>query len=205
MHAHHTMRHNMKTVMHIFSPLAGLARHVRQLTASLSLALALALAGCATAPPPDGSMNQAQNQLQLARDAGAADYAPVDLDFAQNKFQQAQAAMVKQDYRDAAKLATESAADAELAQAKAKLGAARAQVQSKVKENSRLRAEGDRDAAGGSMAPRDMPTRPSLDPVPAQDMPAYESSTSPPPAGGGFQAVPQDNPPTDPYPQEKQP
>lgn len=203
MPAHNTLRHNMKTVMHIFSPPAGLFRDARWVTTSL--VLALSLAGCATAPPPDGSMNQAQNQLQMARDAGAADYAPVDLDFAQNKFQQAQAAMVKRNYRDAAKFATESVADGELAQAKAKLGAARAQLQNKVKENSRLRAEGDRDAAGDSGVPQDMPTRSSFDPVPAQDMPATDSSTSLPPAAGGFQSVPQDNPPSDAYPQEGQP
>ena len=203
MPAHNTLRHNMKTVMHIFSPPARSTRHACRLTAGL--ALALALAACATIPPPDGTMNQAQNQLQMARDAGAADYAPVDLDFAQNKFQQAQAAMVGQNYRDAAKLASESVADGELAQAKAKLGAARAQVQSKVKENDRLRAEGDRDAADGSLPARDMPTRSSFNPVPAQDMPAADSSTPSPPAVGGFQTIPEDQPATDANPQEGQP
>lgn len=187
--------------MHIFSPPAGSGRHSRRVTATLILALALA--GCATVPPPDGSMNQAQTQLQLARDAGAADYAPVDLDFAQNKFQQAQAAMVSRHYADAANLATESAADAELAQAKAKLGAARAQVQSKVQENSRLRAQGSRDAADDA-SPQQMPARRSFAPVPAQDMPA-PASTILSPAGGGFQTVPDNNQPADSYPQGDQP
>jgi hypothetical protein len=203
MPANNTLRHNMKTVMHIFSPPAGLFRDACRVSAGLGLVLALA--GCATAPPPDGSMNQAQNQLQMARDAGAADYAPVDLDFAQNKFQQAQGAMANQNYRDAANFATESMADGELAQAKAKLGAARAQVQNKAKENGRLRAEGERDGSGNSVSPQNMPTRSSFVPVPAQDMPATDSSTSPPPAAGGFQSLPQDNPPTDSYPQEGQP
>lgn len=189
--------------MHIFSPPAASA--VRPLGMTATLLLMLALAGCASVPPPDGSMNQAQTQLQLARDAGAADYAPVDLDFAQNKFQQAQAAMVSRNYADAAHLATESVADAELAQAKARLGAARAQVQSKVKENSRLRAQGEREAAGGSALPQEMPARSSFDPVPAQDMPAPASSTLPAPAGGGFQTVPDSNQPADSHPQGGQP
>ena len=82
-------------MVHIFSPLTGSFGRIRMATATLGLVLALTLAlgGCATVPPPDASMNLAQAQLQAARDAGAADYAPVDLGFAQDKFQQAQAAM----------------------------------------------------------------------------------------------------------------
>jgi hypothetical protein len=191
--------------MYIFSPPATSALRLHGVTAALFLTLALA--GCATVPPPDGSMNQAQTQLQLARDAGAADYAPVDLDFAQNKFQQAQAAMVSRSYADATHLATESVADAELAQAKAKLGAARAQIQSKVQENSRLRAQGDRDAAGGSTPQQEMPVPSSPDPAPVQDMPAPDSSTlsAPAPAAGGFQTVPDSNQPADSHPQGGQP
>jgi hypothetical protein len=114
----------------------------RRLLALAALGLAVAsLAGCASAPPPDGSMNQALAQLQAARDAGAADYAPVDLDYAQAKFRQAQAAMASRKYDDAAVLADESRADSELARAKARLGAARAQNTAKSQENSRMRVE----------------------------------------------------------------
>ena len=56
--------------MYIFSPPAGSPRRIR--TAMAILVLALTLAGCASVPPPNDSMNQAQNQLQMARDAGAA-------------------------------------------------------------------------------------------------------------------------------------
>ena len=114
----------------------------RRLLALAALGLAIAsLAGCASAPPPNGTMNQALAQLQAARDAGAADYAPVDLDYAQSKFRQAQAAMASRKYDDAAVLADESAADSELARAKARLGAARAQNTAKSQENSRMRVE----------------------------------------------------------------
>lgn len=170
--------------MYIFSPLAGSPRRIR--TATAILALALALAGCASVPPPNDSMNLAQAQLQTARDAGAADYAPVDLGFAQDKFQQAQAAMAERKYADAANLAEESRADAELAQAKARLGAARAQIQRKVQENTRLRQQGEQAAADAQAQPAPLP--PSA--APTGDMPAPSSSVLSAPPADGFQTVP---------------
>lgn len=170
--------------MYIFSLPAGSPRRIR--TAMAMAALTLALAGCASVPPPNDSMNMAQSQLQMARDAGAADYATVDLGFAQDKFQQAQTAMAERKYADAASLAEESRADAELAQAKARLGAARAQIQSKVQENTRLRREGEQlDQRDNAPAPA-----PSA-PLPTQDMPAPASTVLSAPAGAGFQTVPE--------------
>jgi hypothetical protein len=175
--------------MYIFPPLAGSLGRIR--TATAVLALTLALAGCASVPPPDDSMNRAQTQLQGARDAGAADYAPVDLGFAQDKFQQAQAAMAQRKYADAANLAEESRADAELARAKARLGAARAQIQSKVQENTRLRSQGEQAAAQQQQQQQAPPAPASSGAVPTQDMPAPPSSElSTPPSGAGFQTLP---------------
>jgi hypothetical protein len=173
--------------MYIFSPPAGSPRRIR--TAMAILVLALTLASCASVPPPNDSMNQAQNQLQMARDAGAADYAPVDLGFAQDKFQQAQAAMAERKYADAASLAEESRADAELAQAKARLGAARAQIQSKVQENTRLRQEGEQ-AAAAARTQDATPAQPSSSAPPTEDMPAPSSSILSTPPADGFQTVP---------------
>lgn len=173
--------------MYIFSPLAGSPRRIR--TVMAILVLALTLTGCASVPPPNDSMNQAQNQLQMARDAGAADYAPVDLGFAQDKFQQAQTAMAERKYADAASLAEESRADAELAQAKARLGAARAQIQSKVQENTRLRQEGEQ-AAAAAQTQDTAPAQPSSSAPPTEDMPAPSSSVLSAPPADGFQTVP---------------
>jgi len=175
--------------MYIFPPLAGSLGRIR--TATAVLVLTLALTGCATVPPPDDSMNLAQTQLQTARDAGAADYAPVDLGFAQDKFQQAQAAMAQRKYADAANLAEESRADAELARAKARLGAARAQIQGKVQENTRLRSQ-DEQAAAAEQQARQVPSAAaSSSTVPTEDMPAPPSSElSTPPSGAGFQTLP---------------
>jgi hypothetical protein len=177
----------MRNVMYIFSPPAGSPRRIR--TAMAILVLALTLTGCASVPPPNDSMNQAQNQLQMARDAGAADYAPVDLGFAQDKFQQAQTAMAERKYADAASLAEESRADAELAQAKARLGAARAQIQSKVQENTRLRQEGEQ-AAAAAQTQDTAPAQPSSSAPPTEDMPAPSSSVLSAPPADGFQTVP---------------
>lgn len=173
--------------MYIFSPLAGSPRRIR--TAMAILVLALALTGCATVPPPNDSMNLAQTQLQMARDAGAADYAPVDLGFAQDKFQLAQTAMAERKYADAASLAEESRADAELAQAKARLGAARAQIQRKVQENTRLRQQGEQ-AAAAAQARDAAPAQPSSVAPPTEDMPAPSSSILSAPPADGFQTVP---------------
>jgi hypothetical protein len=175
--------------VHIFFLPARLSGRIRATTATL--VLTLALAGCATVPPPDDSMNMAQTQLQAARDAGAADYAPVDLGFAQDKFQQAQAAMAERKYADAANLAEESRADADLARAKARLGATRAQIQSKIQENSNLRAQGEQAEAAAQQQAAAPAAASSSSPAPTEDMPAPTSSVlSAPAPGAGFQTLP---------------
>ena len=189
-------------MVHSFPPLPGYRvrnRALRPLIALSSLALMLALGGCASVPPPDGAMSQAQVQLQSAREAGAADYAPIDLDFAQNRFQQAQAAVANHKYEDAANLADEAAADAELARAKARLGAARAQIQSKTDTNNQLRQQMDETHPldSGASAQSVSPAA-SDSAAPVGDMPAPSASvlSAPMGSGQGFQTVPQSNQPT---------
>jgi hypothetical protein len=128
-------------MVHTFSPLQERDKRFPTVVPVLVVAVLLALTGCASVPPPDGAMNQAQAQLQAARDAGASDYDPVDFGFAQDKFQQAQAAMADRKYDVAGNLADESRADANLARTKALLGQARAQIQSKTDANSQLRSQ----------------------------------------------------------------
>jgi len=176
-------------MVHIFFQPARASR--RLFAMATAMGVALVVGGCASVPPPDNAMNLAQNQLQAARDADAADYAPVDLGFAQDKFQQAQTAMAQRKYADAANLADESRADAELARAKARLGAARAQIQAKVQENAQLRRQGEQDASSpvatdDHASAGDAAPPPSLD-----DMPAPPASAlAEPPPGEGFQTVP---------------
>lgn len=179
-------------MVHSFSrPEAGAPRSCGW-TRSLPLVALMMLGGCASVPPPDAAMSAAQTQLQAARDADAADYAPVDLTFAQNKFQQAQAAMTSRKYADAADLATEAQADAELATAKARLGDVRARIQTKTDENARLRKAMEQahpELSSRSQMPATLPAA-----APTGDMPAPSASvlSAPMPSGdGGFQTVPQ--------------
>lgn len=193
-------------MVHIFSRLASVVGQIRMATAPF--ALALILAGCATVPPPDDSMNMAQTQLQMARDAGAADYAPVDLGFAQDKFQQAQAAMTQRDYAEASNLAAESRADAELARAKALLAAARAQIQSKVQQNTELRTQGQAAQAAADRERQQMtlPAPTSTSEMPTEDMPAPDSSElSAPAPADGFQTIPTNSQPVNQDDQGEQP
>jgi hypothetical protein len=164
--------------------------------------MTLALAGCATTPPPDGAMNSAQMQLQAARDAGAADYDPIGLGNAQNKFQQAQGALAKRDYDEAALLADEARADAELARAKARLAAARSQIQKKTSANEQLREQIEQ-----TLSDQQQQNQSQAAGLPAQqqtmDMPAPPSSAlgEPIPQGQGFETIPQNPNPAPPVPQ----
>ncbi len=179
-------------MVHIFSPLVGRKQGTGRAAPGLILLAALSLGGCASVPPPDGAMNIAQGQLQAARDAQAADYAPVDLGFAQDKFQQAQAAMAQRKYADASLLAEEARADAELARAKARLAAARGQMQSKLEENNRLRVLDARTVDDATQNPAASSLPGALPAEQPQDMPAPPASMlSPAPGNDGFQTMPE--------------
>jgi hypothetical protein len=183
-------------MVHIFSRSPTPIKRIGGVAGGLTLAALLALAGCASVPPPDASMSQAQALLQSAREAGAGDYDPVDLGFAQNKFQQAQAAMAARNYADAAQLSEEARADAELARARARLGSARAQIQAKIDENTRLRQQMEQTPAAdastpppgqGNTAPASAASAPTL-----EDMPAPSASvlSAPLPQGDDAQPAP---------------
>ena len=198
-------------MVHISPSPAGRPARSHKVARGLAFAGLLVLAGCASVPPPNEAMNLAQSQLQAARDAGAADYDPVDLGFAQDKFQQAQGAMAARKYAQANDLAAESRADAELARVKANLGAARAKIQSKMNANAELREQGAQAAAAAAAEfakPLPTPATAGSAPAPAgsgglppaaplEDMPAPSASVlSAPPSGQGFQSVPAQNPPS---------
>ncbi len=176
-------------MVHTFSASSRRKHHIGGWLPGLTLGAALVLGGCASVPPPDTAMNQAQMQLQAARDAGGADYAPVDLGFAQGKFQQAQAAMAAKDFAQAARLAEESHADAEVARAKARLGNARAQIQAKTEENARLRQR--MEASAGATGARVDPGQGSGASTVLQDMPAPSASVLSAPLPAQPAAMPQ--------------
>lgn len=131
------------------------------------LAMALLLASCASVPPPHGQMQRADQQLNAARNADADDYAPVDLQLAKQRYQEAQGAMNEEDYARARDLARESYADGRLAQTRAQLAATRKQIKSGKAENARLRKQLLSDDANDTAEDSDQPTEITL-PEPAQ-------------------------------------
>lgn len=153
--------------------------------------IGLALAGCASTPPPTALMARAQQQIQAAEAAQAADFAPVDLGFARKRYQSAQAAMNTQKYDLAQDMANESIADSRLAQARAKLAAVRRQIKAQRAENARLREQllsgpaTPASSAADNAAPSGLPSQIVLpQPAPpASSMPAPPAS-SPLPAAG---------------------
>lgn len=114
--------------------------HARGCLAGL-LTAGLLLAGCATAPPPLTELDAADAALMLARDAQAADLAPVELGFAESRRAEAAAAMAERDHARARVLAAQAEVDATLAAAKSRAASARAEVQRKTSENASMRRE----------------------------------------------------------------
>ncbi|GAA0714612.1 DUF4398 domain-containing protein [Dokdonella soli] len=113
----------------------------RKIHALVVVIAALSVQACAPTRPPVEDLDNASRALGAARSAGAPAYAPAEYRAAGQRFDQAQAAEGRQDYDEAIQLAHESAADSELAAAKARLGKAREAVQKLSQENANL----DRD------------------------------------------------------------
>lgn len=156
------------------------------------------LAACASTPPPNDQMQRAQTELKQARQAGASDYDPVDLQFAAGKFRQAQAAMAKKHYGKAAMRAEEAEADAQLAFTKARLAVERQKIQTQTRENARLRKQllnndsasgnapaGSASAAAPAAAGSTLTLPDQVLPQPAAPAPASSSAPGDNSQGGG--------------------
>lgn len=156
-----------------------MARMFTKIQYTLPLFGLLALAACSTAPPPTDGLDRAQAQVESARAAGARDYAPVDLGFAEQKLDAAKAAMASKKYGVAADLADEAGVAGELARARAQLAKLRAEVQDRTAENARLRADVlERAAAGSAPAPAS-----SSEQLPQIELGPAPASSTPAPAG----------------------
>ncbi|WP_092405256.1 DUF4398 domain-containing protein [Dokdonella immobilis] len=102
------------------------------------VSMALLLAACGPTKPPPDLLGGAQQRLSSARSAGAPTYAPMELRFAEERLDQARAAMVDRDYTLAANLAEESSVNSELAAIKARLGKLRESVDTLKQENAEI-------------------------------------------------------------------
>jgi hypothetical protein len=83
------------------------------------------LAACASGPPPDAEIAAAEVALTEAADADAMERAPAPLALARDKLERARRAAASGDNREAARLAEQALADAQLAAAEARSAMAR--------------------------------------------------------------------------------
>jgi len=113
--------------------------------------MAAFLTACGPTKPPGDELGVASRNLSAARAAGASTYAPQELRAAEERLSQANAASARQDYDDAAMLASESAVNSELAAAKSRLGKARAAVDSLRQQNADLSRDAARHSEGAEL------------------------------------------------------
>lgn len=97
----------------------------------------VSLASCATPDPrPDSQLAESSTAIEEATRSGAVEYAPNELNQAQDKLLQAQTAVQREDYTAARRLAEQAEVDAKLAEAKSQS----AKTQEAVSElNARIR------------------------------------------------------------------
>jgi hypothetical protein len=87
--------------------------------ASLCAAIVISIAGCATTPIPNEKIAVAKSSVQRAEQAGAPEYAPVEMASARDKLARAEKAAADHDVQPATQLAEQANADAQLAEATA--------------------------------------------------------------------------------------
>lgn len=106
------------------------------------------LTACGTkVQPPDVQVGQASTAVTEAESVGAYEAAPVELQAARDKLNQAKQAMQKEDNVTARRLAEEALADANLAQAKARTAKSRNSAASLKEGIQTLQQEVDRKSA----------------------------------------------------------
>lgn len=133
--------------------------------AAALMACALLGAGCASAPPPNEQLAVAAAAVDAARAAGAAEHAPVELNSARAKLEQARRLAQAREFAKARELAEQADVDAQVARSKA--GAQRSQLAvAEVEEGLRmLRQELDRAVPQAPGMPQ--PAAPLPPPTPA--------------------------------------
>lgn len=101
----------------------------------------MTLAACQTVPPPTADLSEAALRIDQAAAADAESHAPVELQFARDKYARAQAMAADKDYAGATRLGVEARTDADLAFMRARAASLRADVATHTRENESLRLE----------------------------------------------------------------
>lgn len=110
----------------------------RKIHALIVLVATIFTQACSPTRPPVDELNMASRALDAARAAQAPMWAAEEYRVAGQHLEQAQAAQARHDYDVAAQMARESAADSELAAAKARLGKLRDAVAKLKQDNANL-------------------------------------------------------------------
>ena len=115
----------------------------KKIHATIAVLTGVLLTGCAPTRPPPDLLGNAMRNLEDAQRVEASTYAPLEVRFATERYEQAQSAMNATDYATAARLARESVANSELAIVKSQLGKSREAVDVLKIQNEELRRDLD--------------------------------------------------------------
>lgn len=102
----------------------------------------LGVSACATAQPPVVSLSRAESAVRQADESNAAQYAPMELQSAREKLDEARLAIAAQEYERAQRLSEQALADARVAEARAEVESSR-----QTARDLRLTIEALRDEA----------------------------------------------------------
>ena len=86
---------------------------------------ALGVSACATAQPPVASLSRAELAVRQASESNASQYAPMELQSAREKLDEARLALDAREYERARRLAEQALADTRLAEARAEIESSR--------------------------------------------------------------------------------
>lgn len=115
----------------------------RTLLTAVALSGTLLLAGCAGNPPTE-QFAVTNTVVKAATDAGAAQYAPVEMKSAQDKLVQAEKLMQDERYDDARRIAEEAEWDARVAERKTRAVKAQKTLEDSQNGVQQIREEGSR-------------------------------------------------------------
>lgn len=99
------------------------------------------LAACATTPPDPRLLDNARNAIEQAREAGASEYSPLELRFAQERLTAAEFEVDRGNTGAARQLADEAEIEAQLAMARTQAALTRADLAQRQRELESLRAD----------------------------------------------------------------
>lgn len=107
----------------------------------LSLVTVLTLTACATTPPDPRLLDNAENAVSQAEQAGAAEYAPLELRFARERLEAARVQLQAGRPAETRRLADEAEIEAQLALARTQAAQTRAELAQRQRALERLRSD----------------------------------------------------------------